>query len=93
MVYGSLADVKLVEQYISLEEFRQALGHAPAEYLRKMLGSGGTENFGLNLFRHCRGAGFQMVARDRKLGDSSGDRLFLGTGVRHSVRWRPFVVR
>lgn len=30
MVYGSLADVKLVEKYISLEEFRKALGEAPA---------------------------------------------------------------
>src|ERR1700728_357314 len=60
-------------------------------YLRKMLGSGGTENLGLNPFRHCRGAGFQMVAWDRNLGDSWGDRLFLGTGVRQSVRWRGFV--
>jgi hypothetical protein len=30
MVYGSQADVKMVEQYISLDEFRQALGDAPA---------------------------------------------------------------
>jgi len=30
MVYGSVADVKLVEKYISLEEFRNSLGNAPA---------------------------------------------------------------
>jgi hypothetical protein len=30
MVYGSPADVELVERYISLEEFRKALENAPA---------------------------------------------------------------
>jgi hypothetical protein len=30
MVYGSPADVKVVEKYMSREEFRKALGDAPA---------------------------------------------------------------
>lgn len=30
MVYGSPADVKVVEKYVSREEFRKALGDAPA---------------------------------------------------------------
>ena len=30
MVYGSPADVKVVEKYMSREEFRKALGNAPA---------------------------------------------------------------
>ena len=33
MVYGSPADVKVVEKYMSREEFRKALGNAPAGIL------------------------------------------------------------
>lgn len=80
MVYGSPADVKLVEQYISIDEFRQALGGAPAGIFTQDPWIRWHRELGIELFRHCRGAGFQMVAWDWKLGDSWGDRLFSWDG-------------
>ena len=65
----------VVEQCIPLEEFRKALGDAPAGIFTQDAWIRWHKKLGIGRFRHYRGAGFQMARWDQNLDDSSGDRL------------------
>jgi hypothetical protein len=60
MVYGSPADLAVVERYVPEEEFRRVLEDAPTGCLRKRLGNAGMNGLGCRR-RHYLGEGFQVV--------------------------------
>jgi len=87
MVYGSPADVEVVERFMSSEEFRKVLENAPPGFSRKSYGDIGTKDSGC-LCRPSHDADSRTDRLARRRADSSGAS---GRGTRRCTRRQPWL--